>query len=415
MKLAIWDKWFGKPKFEDKSFTQYQMMAGFSPVFTGFGTDAYASDVVRSVVHAIASNAAKLKPKHIRRLDGEIRLKRSQIERLLSVRPNPLNNAYDFYYKVITQLLLRSNAFILIQTNGIQVTGFYPIVAQTAEMLEYQNEIYLRFWFANGKKLTVPYDEIIHLRRFFNDSDMFGEVNDKSLLPTLELINTTNQGIANAVKTSAFLRGLLKFTGMIKPDDMKKQRDMFVKDYLDVNNNGGIAATDQKADYVELKTDPKMIDAKQMALIESKVYKYFNVNEKIVMSTYSEEEWNAFYESVLEPLALQMSLEFTSKLFTETEQAHGNEIIFEANRLQYASNKTKIEVVTMMVDRAMMSLNQGLEVFNMAPVEDGDKRILSLNFVDAAKANKYQVGEDDKPPDGKEVDQEDDQEGENDT
>lgn len=414
MKLAIWDKWFGKPKYEDKAFTQYQMMSGFTPVFNGFGKDAYASDVVRSAIHAIASNAAKLKPKHIRRLDNEIKLTKSRIERLLSVRPNPLNNAYDFYYKVVTQLYLRSNAFILIQTNGMQVTGFYPIVAQTVEMLEYNNDIYLRFFFANGKKMTVPYDEVIHLRRFFNDSDMFGENNDLSLLPTLELINTTNQGIANAVKTSAFLRGLLKFTGMIKPEDMKKQRDMFVADYLDVNNNGGIAATDSKADYVELKTDPKMIDAKQMSLIESKVYKYFNINEKIVMSTYSEEDWNAFYESVLEPLALQMSLEFTSKLFTETEQAHGNEIIFEANRLQYASNKTKIEVVTMMVDRAMMSLNQGLEVFNMAPVEDGDKRILSLNFVDAAKANKYQVGEDDEPPDRKEVDQEDDVEDEND-
>ncbi|MDN4069944.1 phage portal protein [Paenibacillus vini] len=415
MKLAIWDKWFGKPKYEDKAFTQYQMMSGFTPVFNGFGKDAYASDVVRSAIHAIASNAAKLKPKHIRRLDNEIKLTKSRIERLLSVRPNPLNNAYDFYYKVVTQLYLRSNAFILIQTNGMQVTGFYPIVAQTVEMLEYNNDIYLRFFFANGKKMTVPYDEVIHLRRFFNDSDMFGENNDLSLLPTLELINTTNQGIANAVKTSAFLRGILKFTNMLKPEDMKAQRDMFVKDYLDVNNNGGIAATDQKADYVELKTDPKMIDAKQMSLIESKVYKYFNINEKIVMSTYSEEDWNAFYESVLEPLSLQMSLEFTSKLFTETEQAHGNEIVFEANRLQYASNKTKIDVVTMMVDRAMMSLNQGLEVFNMAPVEDGDKRILSLNFVDAAKANKYQVGEDDEPPDRKEVDQEDDDESENDT
>lgn len=411
MNLGIWDKWFGKPRFEDKSLTQYQMMSGFTPVFTGFGTDAYASDVVRSVVHAIASSAAKLKPKHIRRLDNQIKLQQSKVERLLSVRPNPLNNAYDFYYKIVTQLLMRNNAFILIQTNGYHITGFYPIVSQTAEMLEYQNEIYLRFWFANGKKMTVPYDEVIHLRRFFNDSDMFGDSNDKALLPTLELINTTNQGIANAVKTSAFLRGLLKFTGMIKPEDMKKQRDIFVADYLDVNNNGGIAATDQKADYVELKTDPKMVDAKQMALIESKVYKYFNVNEKIVMSTYSEEDWNAFYESVLEPLALQMSLEFTSKLFTENEQAHGNEIIFEANRLQYASNKTKIEVVTMMVDRAMMSLNQGLEVFNMAPVEDGDKRILSLNFVDAAKANKYQVGED-EPPDRREVDQKDDDEDE---
>jgi HK97 family phage portal protein len=416
MKLAIWDKWFGKPKYEDKAFTQYQMMSGFTPTFSGFGKDAYASDVVRSAVHAIASNAAKLKPKHIRRQQGQIKgIERGRLERILSVRPNPTMNAYDFYYKVVTQLYMRSNAFILIQTNGFGVTGLYPIIAQTVETLEYNNEIYLKFYFANGKKMTVPYDEIIHLRRFFNESDMYGDGNDVPLLPTLELINTTNQGIGNAIKTSAFLRGILKFVGMLKPEDMKKQRDDFVNDYMDVSNNGGVAATDSKMEYHELKTDPKMVDAKQMALIENKVYKYFGLHENIVMSKYDENEWNAFYESVLEPLAVQMSLEFTSKLFTENEQSHGNEILFEANRLQYASNKTKIEVVTMMVDRAMMSLNQGLEVFNMPPVEDGDKRILSLNFVDAAKANQYQVGDkESKPPDGKEVDREDDEESEDD-
>ncbi|MDQ1233341.1 HK97 family phage portal protein [Paenibacillus sp. SORGH_AS306] len=405
--LGIWSKMFGSfanTTDTEKPYAQYQSISGYTPTFRGFGDNAYASDVVRSTIHAIASNAAKLKPKHVRKLDGEIQRPGKTIERLLSVRPNPHMNAYDFFYKVVTQLYLRSNAFILIQSDGMRVAGFYPIVSNTVELLEYQDELYLKFYFAGGRQMTVHYDEVIHLRRHFNTSDLFGDSADIPLLPTLELINTSNQGIMNAIKSSAFLRGILKFTGMLSPTDMKRQRDIFVKDYMDISNNGGVAAADSKMDYTELKTSPVVIDSKQMDIIEKKVYKFFGIHEGIVMAKYSEDEWNAFYESVLEPLAVQMSLEFTSKVFTDNEQAHGNEIVFEANRLQYASNTTKLSVVTMMVDRGMMSLNQGLEVFNMAPVEDGDKRIISLNFVDASKANEYQVGQTDDPK-GKEVDQ----------
>jgi hypothetical protein len=211
-------------------------------------------------------------------------------------------------------------------------------------------------------------------------------------MPTLELINTTNQGLVNAVKSSASLRGLLKFSAMLRPEDMKAQRDAFITDYLDITNNGGIAATDAKAEYVPLSSDPKMIDAKQMELIEDKIYKYFNVNAAIVKSDYTEQQWNAFYESVIEPIAVQLSLEFTSKVFTDREQGWGNEIMFESNRLQYASNQTKVLLVQTLMDRGLMSMNEAREIFNLAPIEEGDKRIISLNFVDASIANQYQIG-----------------------
>ncbi len=388
-------------------------MHGYSPIFTSFGNNAYESDVVRSTIHAIASNAAKLRPRHVRRKENGVSLPRSQLERLLSVRPNPHMNAYDFYYKVVTQLYMRSNAFILIHSDGMRTIGFYPVVAQTVETLEYDNELYLRFGFSSGKTMTVHYDEVIHLRRFFNDSDIFGSPNEKPLLPTLELINTTNQGIGNAVKSSAYLRGLLKFSGMLKPDDLKKRRDAFISDYLDASNNGGIAATDSNAEYVPLTSDPKMVDARQMATIETKVYKFFNVNEAIVTSKYTENDWSAFYESVLEPLAVQMSLEFTSKLFTDNEQSHGNEIMFEANRLQYASTTTKISVIKELTDRGMLSKNEGREIFNLSPVPGGDEYIVSLNYVKANEQSQYQLGNDtpanSEPENGGEVNNDDDE------
>jgi hypothetical protein len=170
---------------------------------------------------------------------------------------------------------------------------------------------------------------------------------------------------------------------------MKAAKDKFVEDYLTVTNQGGIAAIDNKADYVELKNEPKMVDAKQMELIDSKVYRFFGVNEKIVKSNFSEEEFGSFYESVIEPLAIQMSLAFTNQLFTNREQGFGNEIIFEGNRLQYASNQTKLQFLAM-VDRGAMTPNEWREIFNWGPVEGGDQPVRRLDTATVGGANNGQ-------------------------
>ena len=374
---------FGSRRPNEQQQTLLRMLNGFNPTFSPFSGDAYDSDVVRAAVDAIARNAAKLKPKHIRDTADGIKETQSSIERLLAVRPNPYMSAYDFLYKVVTLLYLQNNAFIFIDWDetGTIVRGFYPIPASVVEFLEPprgQTTPNVRFRFLGGQSVVLPYDQLAHLRRFFYRNDLYGETSDRALTPTLELISTTDQGIANAVKSSAFLRGILKFTTMLKPEDMKKQRDMFVRDYLDITNNGGVAATDAKADYVPLNSDPKMVDGEQMQQIKDKVYSYFGVNEKIVKSNYTEDEWNAFYESVIEPIAIQLSLELTAKCFTDRERGFGNAIVFESNRLQYASMKTKLELREM-VDRGAMTPNEWRAALNMVPIEGGDKPIRRLD------------------------------------
>ncbi|MGG3452160.1 phage portal protein [Domibacillus aminovorans] len=406
-KRSIWDKLFGVEPAPIKNETQFQLMNGFIPSFHAFGNDPYASDIVRGAIHAISSNTAKLKPKHIRRKDGEIEHVSGHIERLLTLRPNQFMSAYDFIYKIVTQLYLHNNAFVYINygSDG-RIEGFYPVDASSMELVESGSVLYVKFQFANGKKLASEYENFIHLRRFFAKSDMFGE-NNEAMLPTLELIKTTDEGIVNAVKSSAFLRGLLKFQAMLKGEDLKKNRDSFVQDYLDVTNNGGIAAIDSKADYIELKNDPKMVDSKQMEAIELKVYKYFGINKEIVTSSYTEDQWNAFYESVIEPIAIQLSLEFSHKLFTDREQGFGNEIIFEANRLQYASNVTKINMVRDLMPLGILSKNEAREIFNLSSIEGGDEFVQTLNVVNAAKADQYQnVNKGSDPPKGGETNDE---------
>lgn len=390
-------------KTPPQATTYYKTLNDFAPTFTPFSGALYDSDVCRTCIDTIAKNAAKLKPRHIRRdmKDGKsITDVHDNLEWLLSVRPNIYMSAYDFLYKVVAQLYSCNNAFIYIQTvNGV-VAGLYPINFSNITMVEYENELYCKFLFGTGFQMTVPYADIIHLRRHFNRDDLFGEDGVKPFKPTLDLMRTVNQGIVNAIKSSARIRGILKFTGTLRPEDMKKQRDAFVGDYLSINNDGGIAATDTKAEFIPMESKPQMADGDQMAVIRENTYRYFGVNQKIIQSEYSESDWDSFYESVLEPIAIQLSLECTVKLFTTRELGFGNEIIFEANRLQYVSAKTKIQLIKELSPLGLLSVNEGREIFNLGPVENGDKRYVSLNYVDSDKQNKYQLGEDDEPKGG---------------
>jgi HK97 family phage portal protein len=358
--------------------SQVKVMAGYTPVFTPWGNKPYEADVVRAAVDAIARNAAKLKAKHVRRINGDVIPVGDQIERLLQMRPNPRMSAYDFLYKLISTTLLDNNAFAYPHWERGQLAAVWPINCVASEFLEDEaGNIYVKFYFSDERASVLPYEDVIHIRRHFYGNDLLGDTN-QPINSTLSAIHTTNEGLAQAVKTSAHLRGLLKFSGMLKQEDMEAQRQKFVDQYMTVQNHGGIAATDAKAEYQELKNSPLMVNAGQMKELRDAVFRYFGVNESIVMGKYSEDDWNAFYESTIEPLAVQLSMEFTAKLFSDRERGHGNEIVFEANRLQYASVQTKLALVQL-VDRGGMTPNEWREVFNLGPIEGGDKPIRRLD------------------------------------
>lgn len=408
-KRSLFNMIFGsnKPRQPTGQATQLKMLNGYVPVFSQFGNDAYASDVVRSAIDAIARNAAKLQPKYRRKDNqGNIILLNNNIQYLLDTRPNPYMSAYDFRYKVVTQLYMQNNAFIYIalDING-NPQGFYPLNFSNMEFLESDGEIFAKFTFLNGNFITVPYAQLIHLRRFYYNDDLFGERNDYALYPTLELIHATDQGIINAIKTSAFIRGILKFTQILKRQDRFDRTEDFVKDYMNINNNGGVASIDGSCEYQNIGSEPKMVNSSQMDFIEQKVYKYFSISKEIVMSNYTEEQWNAFYESVLEPIGIQLSQEFTEKIFTKTERSFGNEIVFEANRLQYASNTTKVEVGTFLTNIGAASLDDILDMFNMPTIggEEGARRVQTLNMVNSQIADQYQTGTDNASEGGENV------------
>ena len=367
-------------------------MNGGPAIFTQFSGNAYESDIYRSAVDSIARNVAKLKPVHVVTIERNRKDGDNYLNRILQVRPNPYMTSYDMIYKIVTHYYLYNNAFAYLQKdeNG-KLTGIYPLSPVNMEYLtDLTGELYCRFFFAGDKQVTLPFRDVFTIRRFYNSNDLLGDTNT-AILNTLDLAHTQNEGIANSIKSSATIKGLLKYNQILSPENLKKEKEEFIKDYLSISNNGGIAALDSKMDYVPLEIKGVSIDNEQISAVKQKIYDYLGVSEKIVNSTYNEDEWSAFYESIVEALGVQISLELTDKIFTQREQAFGNSIIMEANRLQFASNATKVNMIKELVPLGLFTINQALEILNLPSVEDGDRRVQTLNVANTKIVDEYQM------------------------
>jgi HK97 family phage portal protein len=384
---SLFSKIFGNDKstYAPATSEELELVEGYKASFTPYKGDFQNDPDVLACVDAIARNGAKMHPRHIRNYYSkeEDREKlenvRGNLYRILAKQPNEIQNAYKFYYDVITNLELYNNAFIYIQRDeNYKVTGLYPLEYKDCKFYEYQDNIFIQFKFGRSKARYVSYKDCIHLTRFVGEDGLFGG-STEPIRKVLDIKHVLDEGIVNAIKTTQSIKGIIKSTkAMLKPEDVKKMRDQFVDDFVNSRRNRtGIGGLDATTDFIPVKIEPQTASESQVKSIDTKVLQYFGINENIIQSKYSEDEWNAFYESVLEPIGLQMSLEFSNKLFTATEKGFGNEILFESNRLQYASNKTKIELIRYASN--ILTINEQREVFNLTPVDNGDVFMIDQN------------------------------------
>lgn len=378
------------------SFNMYSLLNTFNSIYTVNTGNAWDMDIVRSAVDAYCRNFAKLKAKHTK-----VGNTKSKLEKLLNYRPNPLMEAYSFYYKIAANLKLTNNSFIYPEYSDTgELVALWPLMSNQIELLEYQNQLYLKFVFRTGRLKVLPYEEIIHIRGQFFDHDIFGSKN-YALRPALDTVIAINQGVSNSAKMINSIRGILSAKITSKDEDLKKARNKFVENNFKISENGsGIVVTDAKMDYTPINEKTTPLQADQLSYAKNAIYDYFGVNEQIVQNKFSEEEWNAFYEGAIEPVAIQMSQCFTNALFTDNERNFGNEITFEANRLQYASNATKVSVVKELAPLAVLMIDDVREMFNLAPLPNGEgqKTLQSLNYINSNIADQYQSNNNQNQP-----------------
>lgn len=351
--------------------------------FFCFDGKLYESDIVRACIRPKVKAIGKLVGKHIRddQKAGGLKVNPDANIRFLLSEPNPYMTEQQMQEKVANQLCLNNNAFILVvrDENG-KPMQLYPIPCVSVEA-KYNDsgELFLKFLYGNGKTGVFRYSDIIHLRQDYNDNDIFGTSPLPVLAPLMNLIGTMDQGIVNAIRNSNVIRWLISFRQSMRDEDIKKYVQNFVDNYLAIESTTfGAAGIDSKADIQRIEPKDYVPNALQTEKVVDRLYSYWGSNKKIVQSSYTEDEWTAYYESEIEPVVVQMYQTYTVALFSRKERGYGNRIVFEANNLQCASLTTKLAFQAM-VDRGAMTPNEWRGTMNLAPIEGGDKPIRRLD------------------------------------
>lgn len=364
-----------------KVVERYKMVTETGNGFYAWNGKLYESDIVRACIRPRVKAMGKLVAKHIRDSINGFAVNPVPYIRFLLEDPNPYMTGQMLQEKVTAQLALNNNAFILIIRDDFGIPcELYPVPSNMVEAIyDKSYNLYLKFYFYNGKQCTVPYSDVIHLRDDYNENDIFGSSPAKALTDLMNVVGSIDQGTINAIKNSGIIRWLLKYNTPLRPEDLKKNVKEFAENYLDIQSDSlGVAGTDAKADAIRIEPKDYVPNAAQTDRVTERVYSFFNTNKKIVQSSYNEDEWNSYYEARIEPDAKQLSDEYTRKLFSRRERGSGNKIIFEAASLQYASMSTKMQLMQM-VDRGAMTPNEWRAVMNLGPIKNGDKAIRRLD------------------------------------
>lgn len=367
--------------------TRFEMIEDKGNGFYAWNGSIYKSDVVRACIRPKVKAIGKLIPQHIRDNTVEgFKVNPEPYIRFLYEEPNPYMSGQVFREKMATQLALNNNAFALLvrDENGYPMEMYNIPCVGVEAIYNQQGELFLKFTNKNGRIVTYPYTDIIHLRQDINENDLFGDSPREALLPLMEIVSTTDQGIVKAIKNSAVIRWLLRFRSNMRPEDVTQKTTDFVNNFLDVSKSVGAAGVDTSTEAEQIKPNDYVPNAAQIDRTITRIYNFFNTNEDIVQSKYTEDKWNAYYESEIEPLAMQWSNEDTRKIFTRRERGFGNKIIYSANNLQYASMSTKLGLQAM-VDRGAMTPNEWREVLNLPPIQDGEKPLRRLDTIAIGK------------------------------
>lgn len=375
------------------NYRPYRLLSTWDNSFTPFSGRAWDLSTVRSAVDAFARNAAKVQPRHIRESGGARVDAKDSIDRILQISPNPYMTAYAFYYKIAAQYLVYNNAFILPVWDGSTLTALYPINASRVELVENMGIMFARLVFSTGSVYTVPYDEIIHLRRHILDNDIFGDDN-RPLVPTLETASAFNQSMSKFAQLVAVIRGVLTIKTATKDADLRERRDDFIRDNFRMENNGaGVIVTDNRAEYTPATDKTTPIPAGQLDFVRKEINNYFGVNDGIIQNTATPEEMDAFYSGGLLPFYMQLGQGLTRGLFTERERGFGNSILCELDRIQFETLEKRTAAAQFLTNLGALELDQVLGIFGFAPIggEEGKRRVQSLNMANTQIVDKYQL------------------------
>lgn len=379
--------------FRPRVVLSYGGYRSTSAPFTG---EAWDHDIFRATVDCIASHASKGQVKHIV-LDDEGRtakvLHNSVYSKLLNVRPNPLMTAQEFKYRLFAQLETQTTAIAYIKWNGTIPEMICPVDYKQFEIKPLIGGGFaIDFIDYEGVERLLPLEDCIVVRKFYCEREASGDGN-RPIYQVFDMAKASDEGFIESLHTANKVRGIHKHKkAMLDDDDVKKAQAAFEARFKEAAENGGVISIDSMEEYTPIQIQNYSANATQMHEIANRIYTYLRTPEEIVQSKYSEHVGLAWYESKIEPMWQVFSEALTNACFTQREKDLGNRLVISGGVLMGTSFQTRINIVSQTMEIGLLTINEQRELLGYPPVEGGDIRQVSLNYINSDNQDAYQGG-----------------------
>ena len=352
----------------------FKTLTAYKPAFSTWNGAIYESDLVRAAIDARARHISKLKVETYGTAKPSLQAKLRQ-------GPNQWQTWSQFLYRCSTILDCTSNLVIVpVRDEYLQVTGYFPVLPNRCTVIEYEGTPWLRYEFSTGQKAATPMEDVAILTKYQYKSDFFGDGNH-ALDETMRLIHLHNEGIQEAVKSSARYSFIGEMTNFAKDEDIANERKRWTRLNMskEAEAEGGVLLFPNTwRNIKQVNVQPYTVDADQMELIRANISEYFGVNEDVLTNKAHGDTLDGFFDGCIEPFAIQFSESMTKAMFTERERAQGSGLIANANRLQYMSTSAKVQMAKELGDRGALMIDEIRELFNYPPLPDGAGQVAPI-------------------------------------
>lgn len=324
-------------------------------------------------------------------------LRKSEYTRLFR-NPNRMMSGIDFMYAMAYQLQVTNTAFAWIKWDRrMHPVEVWPLTYLNFEVRRLLNgELAVQITDGEGQTYVVNMEDLIVLRRRYDGSGYAGASN-LSLSNTLEMVDELDESLMQAANISNKIHGLLKKkNAMMVNAGAKETQDEFSARMEHASKTGGVITIDAMEEYQPLNVSTWSANAVQTKQVTDRIYTFWRTPEEVVKNTATEQIMQNYYSSIVEPVWQAMAEAFTRALFTGKEQGYGNRIIVSSGAATGASWQTKLNLITNTKDFGLLTINEYRELVGYAPVEGGDERQVSLNYIKSSEQSKYQTGKDEK-------------------
>lgn len=315
-----------------------------------------------------------------------------KILKLLNKRPNPYLDAWHFKYIIVANMLLNGNSYIeIVRDKNNTPIELYHMQNSAVSIEQVDDKIKYNYIDEVDGHVQLDTEDVLHFRMFTLDgfngySPLFALANE------IGISMGSKKFLDEFFKNGGTSTAVLKYQeGRYSDEELSLIRQNFEKSQL--KNNNGLVMLDDTMTFERLKVPTEVLNfLNSYKFSTQQVAKAFGLPiSKLGIETVNtslKDSGIEYYRNTLYPIFSMMNAEIEEKLFVQSP--YEITLDYDVSRLVDSDPQVKLERVTQLFTKKIITLDEARAQFGYDPVDNGSQPMADLNTIFLKDLSAYQ-------------------------